>query len=166
MSESFEDVLKEVLVTEKKKKPKPTPKVKRQRKRENYVSEALNSNSMPNTMTPAGYSGGPRGMPPFSKYTVDAPTGSIDMRDIGKQDEEFAKSEQRKPYPLETILDYVTQSGLALKNAESLIETALRNDSTLTQKNKEDLKKSLQMIKSSFGNVSKSAKMLDGITIS
>lgn len=165
LSNSFEDVLKQVLVTEKK-KVKPSPKIQRKKRKESFVSEALNSNTMPNTMTPAGYSGGPRGMPPFSKYTTDATPGSIDMRDIGKEDEEFAKSEQRKPYPLENILDFIISSGASLKNAETLINAALKSNISMDDKNKKMLKDALQVLKSSYGNISKAARVIDSITLS
>lgn len=166
ISNSFEDVLKKVLVTEKKKVERPIPHPVRKKKKPTYVSEALNSNSMPNTMTPAGYAGGPRGMPPFSKYTTDAQTGSIDMRDIGKQDEDFAKSHKSRPYPLDTVLDYIANSGQALKSAQSMIETTLRkNDVTLKPEQVKVLEDALQSMRASYGNISRAAKAINSITL-
>jgi|GEM_PF-5886156 len=166
ISNSFEDVLKQVLVTEKKKVSRPIPKPVRKQKKPCYVSEALNANSMPNTMTPAGYAGGPRGMPPFSKYTTDAHTGSIDMRDIGKMEDEFAKSSTNKPYPLNTVLDFIATSGEALKNAQSMLEMSMRkNDVTLTTEHKKMIKDAQQSIKSSLGNISRAAKWIDSINL-
>lgn len=166
MSESFEDALKKVLVTEKKQKEKPIPIPKRKRTKPSYVKEALNSNSMPDTMTPSGYSGGPRGMPPFSKYTTDSQAGSIDMRDIGKQDEEFAKSDKYKPkqYPFAGALELIVSSGQSLNSVSRTLEETLRKFSnTKSPETKELIKDALQAIKSSLGNISKAAKSIDSI---
>jgi len=163
-SNSFKDAVKRVLTTEKKKVVFiPTPKKK---KRSSYVSEALNSNSMPDTITPASYSGGPKGMPPFAKYTTDSKTGAIDMRDIGREEDFKAKAEGRKPYPLETVLDFIASSGEALQTAQAIIETSLRkNDVSLTPAQKKLLKEIEQTIKSSLGNISKAAMSINTITI-
>ena len=163
-SNSFKDAVRKVLTTEKKKVVSiPTPKKK---KRSSYVSEALNSNSMPNSITPASYAGGPKGMPPFAKYTTDTKKGSIDMLDIGREEDYKAKSTNRKPYPLETVLDFIASSGDALQNAQSIIETSLRkNDVSLTPVQKGLLKDIEQTIKSSLGNISKAAMAINTINI-
>jgi hypothetical protein len=164
-SNSFKDAVKRVLTTEKK-KPAPIPKPKK-KKTSSYVSEALNSNSMPDTITPSSYAGGVKGMPPFAKYTTNTEAGSVDMRDIGKAEDDKAKSVQRKPYPLEKVLNFIATSGESLQNAQSMIEISLRkNDVSLTPEQKKRLQDTQQTIKSSLGNISKAAKTINSINLS
>lgn len=165
-SNSFQDVLKQVLVPEKKITPVPKPKRK---KRSNYVSEAIHGG---NTSSPTSVSvqgarlGGTQGMPPFSKYTADTTSGHIDMRDIGKAEDDKAKSNNRKPYPLETVLDYIAHSGEDLQNAQSMIELSLKKNISLSDSQKETLKKIKQTLSSSLGNIGKAAKFLNSINLS
>jgi hypothetical protein len=164
---SFQDFLKEVLVTEKK-VVKKTPKAKKpvkKIKRTKYVSEALAGNSMPGSVSPAGNSGGSTGLPPFSKASTDHNIASVDMRDIGKDEENFAKSVKNVPYPLNGTLEFIAQSGQSLQNAQFKIESALKRNSTLTPTQKEELREIQQTIKSSLGNISKAAKALSTITL-
>lgn len=164
-SNSFEDAVKRVLVTEKKKE-KTIPRPRRRVRKPSCISEALNSNSMPNSITPASYSGGPKGMPPFSKYTTDTERGSIDMRDIGRAEEEKARDHGIKPYPLDKVLDFIASSGEALKNAQSLIEMSLRkNGVSLSPEQKKMLQDAQQTVKSSLGNISRAAKSISSINL-
>jgi hypothetical protein len=161
-SNSFQDALKKVLVPEKK-VAKPLPKLKKVKKRSNYVSEAMNSSSSPTTTTATA--GGAAGMPPFSKYSTDANAGSVDMRDIGKQEDYKAKDNNKKPYPLETVLDFIAHSGEDLQNAHNLVIQALKINPMITDEQKKVLKDAQQAISSSLGNVDKSAKLINSIEI-
>ena len=164
-SKSFEDIVKRVLVPESKKPAKPSPEPKK-KERSEYVSEALNSNSMPDTMTPAGYAGGPKGMPPFSKYTTDAGNTSVDMLDIGNQEDKFAKSESGKPYPLNHVLDQIANSGEFIQNAESMLDMCLKkNNITLTKEQKKELTNTHNVLKSVIGNINKAAQVINNIKI-
>ena len=163
-SNSFKDAVKRILVSERK-KVKPIPKPKRKHT-SNYVSEAMGGKGMPGSITPASYAGGSTGMPPFSKATTDTSTGGVDMRDIGKDEDKKAKSTSRKPYPLETVIDFIAHSGEDLQNAQGMIEVSLRkNDVSLTEEQKKVLKDVQQTISSSLGNICKAAKSLNSINL-
>lgn len=164
-SNSFEEALKRVLIPEKAPQ-KPLPKATRKRRKSNYVSEAIGSSqSMPSIVSRSS-DGGSNGMPPFSRYSSDMEGGQIDMRDIGKEENDKAKSVKAKPYPLETAIDHVSASGDNLQKAESLVYQTIKNNPTLSKKNIEILKQVHQTIKSSLGNISKAAKVIDSITLS
>jgi len=147
---TFQDFVKDVLVTEVKvKKPSVTPKKKQ---RSSYVSEAMGEgNDMPGAIT---------------KHSTDGVIGSVDMRDIGKQEDDKAKSTSTKPYPLSTVLDFIAQSGENLQNAQSMVEISLsKNNVTLSSAQKKVLKDVQQTIKSSLGNICKAAKAINSITL-
>ena len=89
---------------------------------------------------------------------------SIDMRDIGKQEDVLAKSGKNLPYPLDTVVDFIAKAGANLINAQGLIETSLRkNDVSLPKGQKKVLKDANQNIKSSLGNVERAAKAIKTI---
>ena len=158
-SKSFQDALKRVLVPEQKKKRIPKPIRK---KRSNYVSEAMGTSS-PTTTTQTG---GSQGLPPFSKASADSKQAGIDMRDIGKEEDKLAKNHGSRPYPLDTVLDFIAHSGEDLQNAQRMIETSLRkNDISLTPEQKKVLKDAEQNIKSSLGNIGKAAKSINTIKL-
>jgi len=166
-STSFKDAVKRVLVSEDK-KPKKLPKAKK-RCRSNYVAEAMYKGA-PGHVTPAAasssQSGGSKGMPPFAKASADGTTASVDMRDIGKQEDNKAKSHGAMPYPLDTVLDFIAHSGEDLVNALSMIDMSLRkNNVSLTSDQKELLKAAQQTLSSSKGNLSKAAKAINSIKL-
>lgn len=161
---SFEEAVKRVLVIEK--KPYKIPlKIKRKRAC-TYVSEAMGNTNVPGAITPASYAGGIKGIPPFSKASTDDNVSSIDMRDIGREESRVAKSTNRKPYPLETIIDFIASSGESLRNAQSMIQTSLKkNNVSLTQEQKKVLEDAQQNISTSLGNICKAAKSINTINI-
>ena len=164
-SNSFEAAVKKVLVTEKKVAKKPiVPKKKR---KSTYVSEAMAGHSSGGSSMPANITqgGGSSGMPPFAKANGPR-TASIDMRDIGKEEDRIAKSHGNKPYPLDTVLDFIANSGDLLQQAQQLVEIALRkNNVSLTSEQKKVLTKATSAISGGLGNINKSAKLLDSINL-
>jgi len=161
-SNSFQDVLRRVLVPEKKVVPTPKPKRK---VRSAYVSEAMGTSS-PTNVTASTQAGGAQGLPPFSKASADSRSSSIDMRDIGRDEDRKAKEHKGKPYPLDTIMDLIAHSGEDLTNAKTMIEISLsKNNVSLTPEQKNILKDAHQTIKSSLGNIGKAAKSINSITI-
>lgn len=159
-SNSFEDVVKKVLTTEKK-RPTKAIKPKRKQCKINYVEEAIGGAAAGANSTSAGTDG----MGGFSKASSDGSTASIDMRDIGKEEDSKAKSHTNKPYPLETVLDFIAQSGEELQNAQDLIHTSLKKNVSLSDEQKTRLKAAQQTISSSLGNIAKAAKVINSITI-
>ena len=167
-SNSFKDAVKKVLTSEQKAK-KPLPKAKKRKVKKTYVEEAMGgiggSKMSPSAITPA-YTGGSKGLPPFSKASQDREANAIDMRDIGKEEDSKAKDHGNKPYPLDTVLDFVAQSGEFLQKAQSMIDSSLRkNNVTLKEEQKEILKATEQAIKSSLGNIEKAAKAINSIEL-
>lgn len=167
-SNSFEDVVKRVLVE--KKKPAKEIKIKK-KQRSKYVSEAMAGSRMGGTGMPSSVSknttaGGAKGMPPFAQATADRSATSIDMRDIGKEEDRIAKSHGTKPYPLNTTLDYIVDSGDSLFNAYKSIEIALnKNNVTLSKEQKEVLKQAKEAIDSSVGNIKKATFLINSISL-
>lgn len=166
-SNSFEDAVKKTLIKESKKVKstkitlKPKKKVK-----SNYVSEAMGYTGASTNISPISYSGGSGSMPPFSKANTNDRASSIDMRDIGKEESRVAKLNNKKPYPLETIIDFIASSGESLQNAKSLLKIALKkNNISLTDEQIRVLKVAQQAISTSLGNIVKAAKSIDSVNL-
>ena len=153
-SSNFEEVVKSVLVSEEKKDKQLKPNSK------NIVKEA--TGGAPGNLS---VSRGSRGnMPPFSAYSDDQlqNRGAVDMMDIDSAQDSDAPS--RAPYPLETVIDFISKSYQSLVSAEELIHGANKNP-VLSEIQLKALKSIQDKIKSAMGNIKASVDMVRKISI-
>jgi hypothetical protein len=158
---SFEEAVKRTLVSQPVNTVSKKKKTKAITKRKQPVKEAYNSPGSVTTDT--------RGqMPPYSQYSdwMKMNIGGVDMRDIGKVEDDKSKSVQKLAYPLETTKDILGQSYLMLLNVANMIKQASSSHNPgLSDAKLKELKNLENIFKSVFGNMKKIEEIISQMTV-
>lgn len=104
--------------------------------------------------------------PRTNKSTSTDPQG-FNVKDIGDDEHMFHHQAPRKrPYPLETIHDFLVNAYIQLANAESQVSTCLKQNAIMStdMEKKAELSQILDKIKSVEGIVKEISLQLDGVT--
>ena len=169
MTASFKDAVKETLGESKvsdKARARAKVKIAKKQLEKKVVSETYGAGeSGPGGYTIAQNAGNSGAMPPFARATnnMTQGIGNIDMRDIGRVEDQIAKNHSNPIFPLENVPTNIMSAGERISDLIPAIDSALKHNKVLTDVKKEELKKSKDIIKTILGNIRKVASIIDRI---